>query len=481
MAQAFQGSFSELNFDPIRAGTSARGNLIRMLYSRLVEYDSEGQIRGVAAQEFRVLGRTVTFIIRDDLKSSKGNPITAEDIAFNFQRVVNLERNHSDGFGMLDCVGPSGSEDVYGCAGIRVKGNQIEFTLKPDIEPGIFISMLVGTSYSIVPRPVLLRMGSHGGVANYDETSGYYFLSKDDRKEFRHELSLNAHFPIKVKGMPRKIVFNPIYGDEAVESMLEGRTDFIPTVSSLSKRKARELSDKLGDGVQIHATMPMQLRAVMFTPRGIAELDEDQRRSFGAKIRKQYLLAFGEEELEPSDQIFPGFLGGELSAEQLDILKSLYEKAESGEMSAKNLEFAVTPKDFKRYHEIISEDSSLTGKVKIREFVKAPWTVPFPEQPHAYVANQDSMYYEDISILSYGLSHGFLHTQNADEWMKEYIRTSDAGVRLDRLRDLQFRSLKGAYIVPIGFGPYLAAILRPWEMNFSGRFAASPIWQVHHR
>ncbi len=66
------------------------------VYDRLVTYDVNdvSKITGHVAESWTVSddGRTFTFKIRDGIKFHTGNPLTAEDVAYSFQRAVKMNK-----------------------------------------------------------------------------------------------------------------------------------------------------------------------------------------------------------------------------------------------------------------------------------------------------------------------------------------------------------------------------------------------------
>ncbi|MCW2235711.1 ABC transporter substrate-binding protein [Azospirillum canadense] len=66
------------------------------VYDRLVTYDVNdvSKINGHVAESWTVSddGKTFTFKIRDGIKFHSGNPLTAEDVAYSFQRAVKMNK-----------------------------------------------------------------------------------------------------------------------------------------------------------------------------------------------------------------------------------------------------------------------------------------------------------------------------------------------------------------------------------------------------
>ncbi|WP_259779492.1 ABC transporter substrate-binding protein [Aestuariispira ectoiniformans] len=66
-------------------------------YDRLVGFDLDdvSKIKGELAESWSVSedGKTLTFKIRDGVKFASGNPVTADDAAFSFRRVIKMDKS----------------------------------------------------------------------------------------------------------------------------------------------------------------------------------------------------------------------------------------------------------------------------------------------------------------------------------------------------------------------------------------------------
>lgn len=482
MAMTYRQGLRASGLDPAKVDTIGKAHLIRMLYARLVEFSPDGQLQGSLAESFRVEGQRAIFKIRADAFSSTGSKIDAEDVAMSFRRLLVRNTNTHGRLGLFVCTPEPNLKSVNEhCDGIKAHGREVEFVLHPGVSPGFFIPMLASTDFSVIPKGAVDLTSPDAPIISYQETSGAYAVAKDDEVEFRHEFVLNAQGPQSRKGMAEKIVAVPVYGDAAAEALQRAEVDFIPTTSFLSSAAAERLKAELGSDVQIHSTLPIQLHAVMFTQRGLQELTSVQRIALGSKIKSRYLQEFTKEALRPTDQVFPALGEGELQPAEAQQVSKLYHEAASRPLPAGSYEIAVAPSDEEAFRRVLGADASPQGTVQVRVFQKAPWTVAIKEQPHAYVATQDSAFYEDISMVSYGLQHGFLWAANANAWIEKYISTDAKEARMDQLRELHLQSLLRGQVVPIGVASYRAAARAPWQMNFPQYFAGSPLWMLKRR
>ena len=86
-----------ITMDPGEAFEISAGEIMGNSYDRLLRYDVNDPSKLVAdlAQTWAVSGdgKTYTFELRPGMKFASGNPVTAEDVAFSFQRAVLLDKS----------------------------------------------------------------------------------------------------------------------------------------------------------------------------------------------------------------------------------------------------------------------------------------------------------------------------------------------------------------------------------------------------
>lgn len=75
-------------FDPAQAQDSQANTVLKMMYEGLVRLDADGKELPGAAESWEVDGTKYTFHIREDAKWSNGDPVTANDFAFAWERVL---------------------------------------------------------------------------------------------------------------------------------------------------------------------------------------------------------------------------------------------------------------------------------------------------------------------------------------------------------------------------------------------------------
>lgn len=97
-----RGNGAEPNtLDPSFVNSGMPGDIIvNDMFEGFVIENSDGQIIPGQAESwtFSNGGKTVTFILKDDLKWSNGDPVTAADFVFGWQRAVSPKTGNNTGF-----------------------------------------------------------------------------------------------------------------------------------------------------------------------------------------------------------------------------------------------------------------------------------------------------------------------------------------------------------------------------------------------
>ncbi len=75
---------------PILATDSASGDIVGLLFNGLLKYNERIEIVGDLAQSWTVSddGLTITFVLRPNLRWHDGAPVTADDVAFTYEKLI---------------------------------------------------------------------------------------------------------------------------------------------------------------------------------------------------------------------------------------------------------------------------------------------------------------------------------------------------------------------------------------------------------
>jgi oligopeptide transport system substrate-binding protein len=141
-----------LTLDPAQMDDTASLAVSNLLYSGLLSFGSDLQLRGAIAESWSESrdGRTLRFKLRKDASFQNGKAITAQDVVRSLSRVV---APGSKVYSYYDCV--VGTDTFHAgkashVAGLRTPtADQVEIQLKYPFPP--FLSVLAGATAKILP------------------------------------------------------------------------------------------------------------------------------------------------------------------------------------------------------------------------------------------------------------------------------------------------------------------------------------------
>jgi len=158
-----------ISLDPGEAFEITTGEITGNTYSRLIalDLDDTSKVKPDIAASWTVSddGLTYTFKIKSDLKFASGNAITAEDVAFSFERAVKL--NKSPAF-ILQQFGLDG--DNVAEKAKATDSTTFQFVVDKPYAPSFVLNCLTATVASVVDKKVVMEH-----VAKAAPTAEYKF------------------------------------------------------------------------------------------------------------------------------------------------------------------------------------------------------------------------------------------------------------------------------------------------------------------
>lgn len=155
-----------VSLDPAEVFEFTGAELTVNLYDRLIGFDVEDvtKISGMIAESWNVSedGQVFDFTIRKNLRFATGNPLTAADVVFSFQRVIRL--NKSPAF-LLTQFGFSPANMAERI--VQTGDYAVKFILDKPYAPTFFLYCLTSTPASIVDRQEVMKHEVNGDMG-YD-------------------------------------------------------------------------------------------------------------------------------------------------------------------------------------------------------------------------------------------------------------------------------------------------------------------------
>lgn len=469
---AFPSSSSPDAYEPTRINLAPEYIFLENIFSPLVEINTKGEITSGIAKSFEWHGSEAHFTIRDDLKTVDGIAIDASDVEFSLKRLLVLTGNTHGNFNELVCGGKKLNTVNELCKGIRRIGNTI--IIDPGTRKPFLFPMLAAIDFAIVPQKSV--DGTTLEITDYRNTSGPYYVQGFGSSGVI-ELSANENHYRYHEQMPQKIRLIPSDKISSFELYREGKVDLITTVDAHRPEEQLEFFETI-DNAELHQTLNIRTFMARFTARGLGEIDHAKRLSFGKALRKglsDYVK--NAKGFEESIQFFPVFGEGELKAKERIKIEEAYARS-TGDVE--DLEIQII---FRRVGSQEIFEKNLAPLMPKAIFIDgAKPKSADQEEPHVIISGPDTGYLEDIGLLSYSINFGMLtHTKDeGTKWLAEYMEIDDKDKRLEKLRDLHFKALSDAIIVPFARSPYVAIVRKPWTHGLLRFYANNPFYFMRY-
>lgn len=454
--------------DPAEVQSSYQSLLVNNLYSRLVEYDTAGQLQAGVASKFYWKNDALIFEFSDKVKTISGHFINAYDAAVTIRRLIKLDSTTHVNLKLLLCDITTVEQAFNDCDAVKVESNKLILTPKDKKFNPYLVKALTSISFGIIPAEQIDKISLK--ILSLKETSGPYYLdSKDDKKWV---LKKNAHFYITQSAPSEVILFN-LDAKDIWDHFITDKIDVVTTLNSVDAETYEKI--KSIPYLSITETIDIKLFFIKFSPKALRDFTSEQRLYLGERfkniMKEQYSLPLN---YKPTNQFFSDIGYGHLSPEQERKIDILRKNAKPGFFKRKvqfylykSLEKKLSP--FKSIEEL---EPVLTDT---RAYMQKP-----EERLDVFTGTTDSAYEESLGLLSYNFNQGTfgLNEMEAANWMKIYIETENEHDRFKLLQDLHYKTLENGVTIPLFKAPYTAVARNHFKVNLSKIFASTQLWDI---
>jgi peptide/nickel transport system substrate-binding protein len=233
------GDFSDaVTLDPGSAYETTSVGADILCYATLVRFPT-GDLTNVTpwlAEKWDVSadGKTWTFHLKPNMKFSSGNPVTADDVVYTFQRIVNLGDNDPASWLVTQTGITKDNVDQLVRA---VDPATVTITLPQTFSPGAFLAILANTLTGIVDSKVVkahVQGNDWGAKWLYDHSAGAgpYVLqqwTKDQKLVF----VANPNFTLGPQPAIKQVIWNHVPENTTQLDMLQhGDADIADSLSA---------------------------------------------------------------------------------------------------------------------------------------------------------------------------------------------------------------------------------------------------------
>lgn len=145
-----------ITMDPGEAFELSTAEVTANTYDLLVRLDlsDTSKVKGDLAESWTISddGLTYTFKLKPDLKFASGNPLTAEDVAWSFERVIKLDKSPAFILGQFGLNGDNVTEKAKATA-----PDTFVFTVDKPYAPSFVLNCLSATVGSVVDKKLVLE------------------------------------------------------------------------------------------------------------------------------------------------------------------------------------------------------------------------------------------------------------------------------------------------------------------------------------
>lgn len=423
------------------------------IYDTLVFPTHDGDLEPMLATDWETSdnGLVWTFNLRKGVKFHNGDELTAEDVAFSMQRMLDMGEGYAYLF--TDVVKEAKATDTY----------QVQFTLKKSFGP--FLSTLVRL-YVLNKDQVMANIdknGTYGDKGDYgknwllthDAGSGPYMVAELKMQEYLYAKKFPEYWGGWEAGSPDAFKIIGTTSTATIRTMMNRKE--LEITDQWQTKEALEALDKI-DGVDISAIASGTILNLMFNTKK-APLDD-------IHVRKALTYAFDYDTVV--DKLFPGstkangpvskYVPG--SNKDLPVYEQNMEKAKEELAKSKYVgQFDKYPIEIAWIAEVPDEEKiallfqSNAAELGLKvDVVKVPW-LTFVDQvstqentPHASTVFVTPHYNEAGSILEARYHSKSTGTWEQAEWLlnkeidaaiEDATSTVDTEARMKKYRDIQ--------------------------------------------
>jgi hypothetical protein len=455
--------------DPAKITDIYQSNLIENFYSRILEYNTSGELVCVLCQKFWIEDKIIYFEFKPNLKTIDGLPITAIDAEKSFKRLIKKSTNtHGNLSSFIDVEDNSTITSLDNILKIKLLKSQYSQFLLP---------LLASMDFSVISSKAIDNEDKNGYLDLKNTTGPYYLLKDNDEGNLL--LTSNKFHPLYSKEMPQQIQIVPVEYGEGVDQFLNNKIDVLDVTYYPGMPQYEKLFSQNIKKFNTHKTYPINVFMLNFTPQAINEFSQEQIFYVGKIISNAYLnfkkYGYG---FKQNEEFFQFIGTGKLEARDLDKIKNL-RLVKDKLVFHKPIVLGVLKSSYERVHKALESYSA----IQVKPFDEDPSFLPLEKRPHAFIQTTDSSFNEDISLVSYNFSMGYFgySSEESKIWVDKFINTPDRKDRIFQLKELHLQILEKGYIYPIGSSPYWAISNEELELNFSESFPGSTWWKIRKK
>lgn len=244
------------SLDPQKVEGSPGNKVVKDLFEGLINQDAEGNVIPGQAESWTISedNREFIFKIRKDAKWSNGDPVTAHDFVYGFQRAVDPATASRYSWYMEVPTIINASEIVAGKKPVDTLGVKAldDHTFQVNLEKPVpyFIKMLAHYTMFPAPQKVIKEHGDNWTRAENMVSNGAYKLSSWTVNE-SIVLERNAQYWNNDETVINKVTFLPISGNTELSRYKAGEVDVTNGINPIPLQHFSKLQKEIPAEIKI--------------------------------------------------------------------------------------------------------------------------------------------------------------------------------------------------------------------------------------
>jgi len=458
-------------YDPAEKLNSASYFFLENVYSPLLEYSPENELVSGLAGSFGWVGNEARFYMRNGVKTIDGQLLDARDAELSLKRQFIKGGPGAAVLRELLC----GSKNIIrlsdSCPGLEVRDGGRVLAMKFDSKKTFLFHLLTDISFAVIPKSSMDRVSLN--IRGYRNTSGPYYVESESGGGNMVLRANPGHYRFS-SSMPQAVRIVPLNGHKKNREILaylsNGEIDYLGGGIVRSPDDKSDFAEK-NDDFNLYLSQPVRMLFVVFSGRGMSSLSREERFFIGRKLREIYPLRHRIS--ETPEQIFK--MEGLLTREQLRGFKARLNEPKN-RIIGKVLEARML------YGYYWLDESDIA-----KWFPKVVYADREPFRSRKNVPPEDFSllgceigFQDDVGLASYymGLDFFALTEKEKKAWLLKYVSCDGKAERAEMLRELQYRTLMDARVIPLAVLPYATLTRKPWKPVYPSALSGDPLWRL---
>lgn len=458
------------DIDPAEIKTFEPAQILNNIYSRLIEYDGQGNLQAGLASKFYFEGDFLILEFNKKAKTNSGHFIEAEDAAISIKRLLKLKSGtHSNIEFILDLK--QTDKDIYqNWDEIFAKDQKLFIQVKKLSHRPYLISSLATGDLAIIPKSAIDTKTLK--IITHKETSGPYYIEevKTDKNLEEWVLKTNPWHYNHLESTPRVVRLIDKKIPTAFKLLIDNEIDIIPSSIGIYQNNYDEIKPIAND-LKINHTLDINLTYAHFKASGL-KLSREEKSYISNKFLNMFNKHTNRYLSAPTSTFFQDQAFGQLTVDEIaKITKDNSNQIRPSKMAKISFQYNLFFQN--KFGKVIQDEISEL------ELIKPDQNAASDKIIQLEVTNTDTAFEESLPLIFYNFKMGvFKSHQQPEKWIEEYMELSSQEEKAQKIHDLHLKALQDGVIFPIFKAPYTSIGRNGFSLPLSPIMASSHFWKI---